>query len=84
MALQEMNKLNENIFHLYDKWKQGYKRKENSLQARLSNFLSTKKRHFDMYQISEDGKHVDCDEPIVISDSDLINGKFPFPFGKVN
>ena len=78
-----MDKLNENIFHQYNKWKKGYERKENSLQMRLNDFLSNKKRNVDCYHISEDGKYVDCDESIVIGDSDLINGKFPFPFGKV-
>ena len=80
-----MNKLNENIFHQYNKWKSGYVRNENSLQMRLNNFLSNKEiRNVDMYHISEDGKHVDCDDIMVkIYDSDLIDGKFPFPFGKV-
>ena len=78
-----MNKLNENIFHLYNKWKSGYVRKENSLRMRLDKFTNEKDRHDDKYRISEDGKHVDCDESIVITDSDLINGKLPIPFGKV-
>ena len=79
-----MKKINENIFHQYNKWKSGYVRKENSLQMRLDKFISNKEnRNADMYHISEDGKHVDCDETVTISDSDLIDGKFPFPFGKV-
>ena len=76
-----MNKLNENIFNQYNKWKKGYVRKENSLQMRLDNFLSNK--HSGVYRISEDGKHVDCDNTVIIWNSDLINGKLPFPFGKV-
>ena len=76
-----MNKLNENIFHQYNKWKKGYERKENSLQMRLDNFLSNK--HSGVYHISEDGKHVDCDGTVIIWKSDLINGKLPFSFGKV-
>ena len=76
-----MKALNENIFHQYNKWKTGYVRKENSLQIKLDNFLSNK--HSGVYRISEDGKHVDCDNTVIIWDSDLINGKLPFPFGKV-
>ena len=80
-----MNKLNENIFHQYNKWKQGYERKENSLQMRLNNFLSNEKdRIADKYHISEDGKYVDCDTDVYLYDSDLIDGKFPFPFGEIN
>ena len=79
-----MNKLNENIFHQYNKWKSGYVRKENSLQLRLQKFLDEyEDRNVDWYHISEDGKHVDCDINVYINDIDLIDGKFPFPFGKV-
>ena len=80
-----MNKLNENIFHQYNKWKQGYVRKENSIQMRLDNFLSDKVNHsyVNYCHISKDGKHVDCDTDMRINDEDLIDGKFPFPFGKV-
>ena len=80
-----MNKLNENIFHQYNKWKTGYERKENSIQMRLSNFLSNEVNHLyvDYCHISKDGKHVDCGTDMRILDEDLINGKFPFPFGKV-
>ena len=79
-----MNKLNENIFHQYNKWKSGYVRKENSLQLRLQKFLDEyEDRNVDWYHISEDGKHVDCDINVYINDIDLIDGKFPFPFGKI-
>ena len=80
-----MNKLNENIFHQYNKWKTGYERKENSLQMRLNDFLSNEANveYTDFCHISKDGKHVDCDTGITIRDDDLIDGKFPFPFGKV-
>ena len=80
-----MKALNENIFSQYNKWKTGYVRKENSLQMILNNFLpNDEDRRADTYHISEDGKHVDCDTDVYIRDSDLIDGKFPFPFGKVN
>ena len=80
-----MNKLNENIFRQYSKWKTGYERKENSLQMRLNNFLSNERNRLyaDVCHISEDGKHVDCDTDVYIFDEDLIDGKFPLPFGKI-
>ena len=80
---KNMKQLNENIFHQYNKWKTGYVRKENSIQMRLDNFLSNDRNSCSCY-ISEDGKHVDCDTDIYIFDEDLINGKFPFPFGKIH
>ena len=80
-----MNKLNENIFHQYNKWKKNYIRKENSMQMRLNDFLSKRNdRNADKYHISEDGKYVDCDETVTITEKDLIDGKFPIPFGKVD
>ena len=80
-----MYKLNENIFHQYNKWKSGYERKENSLQLRLNNFLSDEanKQYADYCHISKDGKHIDFNADITIRDYDLINGKLPFPFGKI-
>ena len=81
-----MNKLNENIFHQYNKWKKGYERKENSLQLRLNNFLSDKANveFTDSCHISKDGKHIDFNTSITIRDVDLIDGKLPFPFGKID
>lgn len=38
-----MNKLNENIFHQYNKWKTGYVRKENSILVRINQFLSVER-----------------------------------------
>ena len=88
-----MNKLNENIFHLYDKWKQGYVRKENSLQLRLQNFLDVYKVNkksvfYDKMPkctISEDGRKVNVrgSVNILIRDEYLINGKLPIPFAEV-
>ena len=88
-----MNKLNENIFHLYDKWKQGYVRKENSLQLRLQNFLDVYKVNkksvfYDKMPkctISEDGQKVNVKGlvNILIRDEYLINGKLPIPFAEV-
>ena len=78
-----MDKLNENIFHQYNKWKQGYERKENSIKIRLNDFLDRNPLYRDNLSISEDGKCVNCTGNIFIYDRDLINGKFPFPFGTV-
>ena len=78
-----MNKLNENIFHQYNKWKENYVRKENSIKFKLNDFLDRHPKHKDTFSISEDGKCVNCSGSVFISDEDLINGKFPFPFGTV-
>lgn len=75
-----MRTLNENIFHQYNKWKQGYERKENSLEVKLSNFIST---NTDLYKISKDGKHVDVNGSLLLYDENLINGELPVPFGEV-
>ena len=75
------NRLNENIFHQYSKWKTGYVRKENSIEIKIKNWIDAQSNP--KYSISEDGKHVNCSGSIVIRDSDLVGGKFPVPFGKV-
>ena len=82
-----MEKLNENIFHQYNKWKTGYVRKENSLQMRLNNFLThfnAPKSYTKNFSISEDGTCVNCTGDVFIYDENLINGKLPIPFGKVD
>ena len=78
-----MNKLNENIFHQYNKWKKNYVRKENSIIFKLNDFLDKHPSYEDILSISEDGTSVNCSSSIVIYDGMLINGKFPFPFGTV-
>lgn len=79
-----MQRLNENIFHQYNKWKTGYIRKENSIKIRLNEFLDGHPFYKDYLSISEDGKRVNCSSNIFIYDRDLTNGRFPFPFGTVN
>ena len=79
-----MQRLNENIFHQYNKWKTGYIRKENSIKIRLNEFLDAHPSYKDYLSISEDGKRVNCSSSIFIYDIDLSNGRFPFPFGTVN
>ena len=79
-----MKSLNENIFHQYNKWKKNYVRKENSIEIKLNEFLSRNPIYINYLSISEDGKCVNCNHKILIYDEDLINGKFPFPFGTVN
>ena len=78
-----MNKLNENIFHQYNKWKKNYIRKENSIKFRLNNFLDRNPLYRDKLSISKDGNRVNCSGNIYIYDEDLIDAKFPFPFGTV-
>ena len=79
-----MQRLNENIFHQYNKWKKNYTRKENSIKIRLNEFLDAHPSYKDYLSISEDGKSVNCSSSIFIYDIDLSNGRFPFPFGTVN
>ena len=79
-----MNKLNENIFHQYNKWKTGYERKENSFRMRLQNWIINHNFNESDFSISEDGKYVNCNTDLCLYDSHLIGGKFPFPFGEIN
>ena len=76
------NILNENIISRYNKWKEGYIRKENSIEIKIKNWIDAQSDS-KKYSISKDGKHVNCSGSIVIRDSDLVGGKFPVPFGKV-
>ena len=79
-----MKSLNENIFHQYNKWKKNYVRKENSIKIRLNDFLDRNPLYRDILSISEDGKRVNCNGSILLYNRMLINGKLPFPFGKIN
>lgn len=77
-----MYKINENIFHLYDKWKEGYVRKETALEEKIKPMKEWAKKTFptifDKLNFSIDGIFADCD--IFIYDNYLINGKIPYPF----
>lgn len=81
-----MDKLNENIFHLYNNWKKGYVRKENSVKMKLQEFLANSKNYtYKTYNesdftISEGGDKVDVN----IEDFQLTGNfeKLPFPIGK--
>ena len=77
-----MGKLNENIIHLYNKWKEGYTRKENSFKLRVQEFLSNRVGA-NKFRISEDGKHIDATCAVYIFDEDIQDGKFIVPFGEV-
>lgn len=80
-----MKQINENIIHLYNKWKEGYVRKENDIKNRIKNFLNGRDDIKD-FVISEDGKSVSYigDEYLYIHDYDLINGEIPIPFDTVS
>ena len=77
-----MEKINENIFHQYNKWKQGYTRKENSFKQRVQKFLSNRE-DADMYSISKDGKHLNANDDVYIHDEDIHDGKLIVQFGEV-
>ena len=78
-----MEKINENIINLYNKWKNGYTRKENSFELRVKDFLSNK-GYVNKYKISEDGKHLNVFGDVYIFNNDIHDGKLPVPFGKVD
>ena len=79
-----MKQINENIIHLYNKWKEGYVRKENDIKNRIKNFLNGRDDIKD-FAISEDGKSVSYigGDYLYIYDNDLINGEIPIPFDTV-
>ena len=79
-----MKSLNENIFHQYNKWKKGNVRKENTIKIRLNEFLDKNPKFEETLSISDNETLVNCSGSISIYDEDLIDGKLPFPFGKVN
>ena len=83
-------KINENIFHLYNKWKEGYVRKENNSTLKINDYISkckdTGNQDIDRFEISEDGKYlnINCDKynPMFkLHDDDLLDDKIPVPFG---
>lgn len=80
--------LNENIFHQYNKWKTGYVRKENDVEIRMQTFIE--EHNIKKYSITTDEKgikYLNINDPlhfIRIHDEDLVNGKLPFKFGKID
>ena len=72
--------INEDFTDLYKRWKNKDVRKEDNLEIKLKQFLSTKKNPEEYY--IENGK-VCCKGNVAIFDDDLIDGKLPFQFGKV-
>ena len=79
-----MKQLNENIFHQYNKWKKNYVRKENSVKVKINEFLSRRPFYKDFFSISDDETCVNSSTSVFIYDDDLIDGKIPFQFGKVD
>ena len=79
-----MKQINENIFHQYNKWKKNYVRKENSVKVKINEFLSRRPFYKDFFSISEDETCVNSSTSVFIYDDDLIDGKIPFQFGKVD
>ena len=77
-----MYKINENIFHLYDKWKEGYVRKETALEEKIKPMKEWAKKTFptvfDKLSFSIDGIFADCS--ILLYDNYLVNGEIPYPF----
>ena len=73
--------INEDFTDLYKRWKNKEVRKEDSLEVKMKDFISTKKNSEEYY--IENGL-VCCKGNVDIKDGDLVNGKFPFKFGKVD
>lgn len=86
-----MNKLNENIFHQYNKWKKGYVRKETVIEKRVREMTEWVKEKFVTREYNIDDFKIDGLEGIsydgsfglIIDDTMLVDGKLPYPFNKV-
>lgn len=87
-----MNKLNENIFHQYNKWKSGYVRKETVIEKRIKEMTEWVKEKFATreYNINDfeidgiEGISYDGSFGLMIDDNMLVDGKLPYPFNKVS
>ena len=73
--------LNEDFTDLYKRWKEKETRKEDSLEIKMKDFISS--RENPQYYYIENGL-VCCKGNVDIKDGDLVNGKFLFKFGKVD
>ena len=72
--------INEDFTDLYKRWKKKDVRKEDNLEIKLKQFISTTNNPEEYY--IENGL-VCCKGDVVIDDNDLIDGKFPFQFCEV-
>lgn len=78
-----MDKLNENIITLYNKWKSGYVRKETDLEEKIKPMREWVEKHFpeecyDNFSYYKDGIIYNGD--FNMPDSSLIDGELPYPF----
>ena len=77
-----MDKLNENIFHLYDKWKKGYVRKETSLEEKIRPMKEWAEKAFnedDFDKMDFDPDGISAKGYISINNS-ILTGEIPYPF----
>ena len=80
-----MDKLNENIIHLYNKWKEGYTRKETALEEKIKQMRDWAKgvfepEQFDKMEFGIEGITVNCS--LEILDYILVGDEIPYPFLK--
>lgn len=73
-----MKVLNENFVNLYNRWKTGDSRIEDKIIGEFINSRGNK----ESYYIDENGL-VSCYSIVSISNKDLVDGKLPVKFGKV-
>ena len=77
-----MKRLNENIFYLYNKWKEGYVRKETALEEKIKPMKEWAKKYF--YDTSEFEYTIDG---IIVNGNLKVScglRKFDFPFVECN
>ena len=77
-----MNKLNENIFHLYNRWKEGYVRKETSLEEKIKPMKEWAEKAFnedDFDKMDFDPNGITVNGMLLISSSELTD-EIPYPF----
>ena len=77
-----MKRLNENIIHLYNKWKEGYVRKETALEEKIKPMKEWAKKYF--YDTSEFEYTIDG---IIVNGNLKVScglRKFDFPFVECN
>ena len=82
-----MEIINENIFHLYNKWKEGYVRKETALEEKIKPMMEWAKEAFeeeDFDKMDFDAEGITMNGKLEIDDYCLVNGELPYPFVKCN
>ena len=72
--------INEDFTDLYKRWKNKEVRKEDSLEVKMKDFISSKNNPNEYY--IKDGL-VCCKGDVTITNDDLVDNKLPFQFGEI-